>query len=224
MRTRSIELIWRAVEARGHVANSAAAVADHDDVSACSSTSSIDVDHQLRDVRDVRSGCIAVGARERRQIDVAGRRCAGRSPCRAGARSARPCGLSRRSSVPALKLKPSMPTLRAARLSTMRGCRARSASSLLGRIASRIGTSTSRSARVIREGAHVLRQARAAEGEARLQVVGREVELRVLAEDVHHLVAVDAERLADVADLVGEADLQRVPGVVGVLHHLARSR
>ena len=37
------------------------------------------------------------------------RRCAGHSPCRSGAQSPRSAGLSRRSSVPALKLKPNMP-------------------------------------------------------------------------------------------------------------------
>ena len=47
-------------------------------------------------------------------------------------------------------------------------------------------------ARAVRDGAQVLGQARAAEGEAGLQVVGRQVELGVRAEQVHHLVAVDA--------------------------------
>ena len=82
------------------------------------------------------------------------------------------------------------------------------------------GRSRSTSFAPVLQRAHVLRQARPAEREARLQVVGREVQLRRPAEDVHHLVAVDAEPLADVADLVGEADLQRVPGVARVLHHL----
>ncbi|MCY1292384.1 hypothetical protein D9M70_416070 [compost metagenome] len=68
--------------------------------------------------------------------------------------------------------------------------------------------------------AHVLGQARAAEGEAGVQVVLGEVELVVLADHVHHLAAVDADRLGDVADLVGEGDLGGVPDVAGVLDHL----
>ena len=68
--------------------------------------------------------------------------------------------------------------------------------------------------------AHVLGQARAAEGEPRLEVVGRKVQLLVAAEDVHHLVAVDVELLAQVADLVREHHLERMPGVARVLHHL----
>ena len=33
---------------------------------------------------------------------------------------------------------------------------------------------------------------------------------------------VDIDRLADIADFVGKTDLQRVPGIVGVLHHFSR--
>ena len=58
--------------------------------------------------------------------------------------------------------------------------------------------------------AQVLGQARAAEREAGLQVGRRDVELRVLADEVHHLERVDAERLAQPRRLVGERDLQRV--------------
>ena len=66
----------------------------------------------------------------------------------------------------------------------------------------------------------VLRQAGAAEGEARHQIGRRDVEALVAAQDAHHLVAVDGGALADVTDLVGEAHLEGVPGVVGVLHRL----
>ncbi len=68
--------------------------------------------------------------------------------------------------------------------------------------------------------AHVLGKAGPAEREAWLQVVRREIEFRVAAEDVHHLVAVHPKPLADRADLVGERHLQRVPRVARVLHHL----
>src|SRR5690606_28187753 len=67
---------------------------------------------------------------------------------------------------------------------------------------------------------HVLGQAGAAEGEAGLHVVPGEIQLVVLADHVHHLATVDADCLGDVADLVGEGDLGRVPDVAGVLDHL----
>ncbi len=44
---------------------------------------------------------------------------------------------------------------------------------------------------VVDERPHVLGQARATKGEAGSQVGGRDVELRISLEDVHHLVAVD---------------------------------
>ena len=65
----------------------------------------------------------------------------------------------------------------------------------------------------------VLRKARAAERETRTEILGRNIELAVAAEDVHHFAAVDPDRLADAADLVRKCDLERVPGVVGVFHH-----
>src|SRR5204862_5960485 len=74
--------------------------------------------------------------------------------------------------------------------------------------------------RLVRERPDILRQAGSAESESRLEIVRRQVELRVLAEDLHELVAVEAQALADVADFVREADLERVPGVVRILHHL----
>src|SRR3989441_1479490 len=74
--------------------------------------------------------------------------------------------------------------------------------------------------RAVLQRADILWEARAAECEARLQVVGREVQLLVATEDVHHFVAVDTDALAQVADLVREADFQRVPRVVRVFHHL----
>ncbi len=128
-------------------------------------------------------------------------------------------GLPRRSSVPALKLMPRMPTLRrpaATTASTARSiCR-----SLLGSTAARIGVVTSALRAAAGQRAQVLRQAVAAEGETRPQIGGGDVQLAVQAEDVHHAMRIHAEGLAQRADLVGEADLQRMPGIVGVLHHL----
>ena len=217
MRTRSIT-VWCSARRRGTSANSGAALP----MTMRLGMREHLVDgrhHEARDVRDVVQDVVAVGAVDARRGSRCGRRRAGRSPCRSGARSSSTIGLSRRSSVPALKVKPRMPTLRLP--FSITACTPRSICSWLrGRIALRIGSVQIERLRLVQQRAHVLRQAGAAEGEARLQVVRREVELRVLAEDVHHLVAVDAERLAEVADLVGEGHLQRVPGVVGVLHHL----
>src|SRR2546426_1165320 len=58
--------------------------------------------------------------------------------------------------------------------------------------------------RAVLQRADILWEARAAECEARLQVVGREVQLLVATEDVHHFVAVDTDALAQVADLALE--------------------
>src|SRR5206468_5945795 len=51
----------------------------------------------------------------------------------------------------------------------------------------------------------------------------RDVELRVLAEQAHHLVAVRAERLAQVTDLIREGDLHAVKRVTSVLEHLGNT-
>ena len=69
------------------------------------------------------------------------------------------------------------------------------------------------------ERAQILRQARAAEAEAGREIPLRDVEVAVLAEDAHHLAPVDAELLAQRADLVRERHLERVVGVARVLHH-----
>ena len=72
----------------------------------------------------------------------------------------------------------------------------------------------------VHERAEVLGQARAAEAEARRQVGLADVQLAVRLEDLHQLVRVDAELDAERADLVGEADLERVERVVDVLRGL----
>ena len=72
----------------------------------------------------------------------------------------------------------------------------------------------------VRQCADVLGQARAAERVAGPQVVRRQVEARVLAEQPHHRLRIDAHAFADAADLVGKRHLRRVEGVAGVLNHL----
>lgn len=70
------------------------------------------------------------------------------------------------------------------------------------------------------ERAHVLGQARPAEGTAGAGVIGAEVELGVALEDRVDFLRGDAEVLAHAADLVGEGDLDRVPRVVDELGDL----
>jgi hypothetical protein len=71
--------------------------------------------------------------------------------------------------------------------------------------------------------AQVLGQAGTAEGKAGLEVGLRDVELRVLAHQVHHLEGIDAQRVAQPGGFVGEGDLERVEVVAAVLHHLGRT-
>ena len=73
--------------------------------------------------------------------------------------------------------------------------------------------------RDLRQRAQILRQAGAAEGEARLQVGRRNVQARVGAHQPHDFVRIDAQRLRHAADLVGERDLERVEGIAA---HLER--
>src|SRR5262245_30095165 len=73
----------------------------------------------------------------------------------------------------------------------------------------------------IGESGSILGQTRATECETGPQVGRRNVELGIAAEDIHDLVAIDADRLANIADLVAEADLQRVPDVVHVFDEFA---
>ena len=70
------------------------------------------------------------------------------------------------------------------------------------------------------QGAQIFGQAGAAEGEARLEVGGRDIERVVAAEGVHDFRAVDAQFAGQRADFVGEGNLHRVEGVAGVLDHL----
>src|SRR5688572_28495540 len=78
--------------------------------------------------------------------------------------------------------------------------------------------------RLVCEGPQVLGEAGSAEGEAGLHVGARDVELRVLAQEVHDDVAVRAQPARDPADLVREGDLERVERVRGVLEHLGDAK
>lgn len=70
------------------------------------------------------------------------------------------------------------------------------------------------------EGLEILGQAGSPVGEAGLEVGLGDVEPLVLAEDIHQLVGIDAELLADVPDLVSEGDLEGMEAVADILHEL----
>ena len=76
----------------------------------------------------------------------------------------------------------------------------------------------------IEEGSKILRQARSTEGEARPQVLGRNVEGSVLTEEAHDLPAVDSQTTEDSSEFVGERDLRGVEGVARVLEGLSGAR
>src|SRR5229473_3023542 len=73
--------------------------------------------------------------------------------------------------------------------------------------------------REIQGRAQVFGQARAAECEPGFEVGGRNIELPVLAYQVHHLEGVDAQRLAQACGFVGECYLQSVEIVAAILDH-----
>ena len=74
--------------------------------------------------------------------------------------------------------------------------------------------------RAVDERAQIFGQAGAAEGEARLEVGGGDIQGVIAAEGVHDLGAIDAEFAGQRADLVGEGNLDGMEGVAGVLDHL----
>ena len=53
-----------------------------------------------------------------------------------------------------------------------------------------------------------------------VRYASRDVELPIQPEDAHHFLRVGAERVAQIGDLVREADLQGVKGVADVFDHL----
>ena len=71
----------------------------------------------------------------------------------------------------------------------------------------------------VKHRSEVLRQAGSAVSVAGLEVTVRNIELAILAEDLHHLVRIDAHRLAERADLIAEDNFQRMEDVAGVLYH-----
>ena len=137
----------------------------------------------------------------------------------AAARRARRWGSRAGRRCPILKLSPSSATRRCW-LATTRSTTSRTTRSLVSVVPARSGTSTSLDAGQVLQRAQVLGQAGAAEGEARAQVGRGDVELGVLAEDLHHLAGVDAVDAEDPGHLVGEGDLGGVEGVARVLQRL----
>ncbi len=74
--------------------------------------------------------------------------------------------------------------------------------------------------RLIGQCSQIFGQAGSSERKARQKVSGGDIKLFILAEDVHDSVCVDRKSLAKIADLVREADLERMPAIVDILDHL----
>src|SRR5712692_2212413 len=70
------------------------------------------------------------------------------------------------------------------------------------------------------ERAHVLGQTGATEGEAGLEITGRDVELGIGSEDFDDSFRVHAEFFGQRAHFIRESYFHRVPGIADVLHHL----
>ena len=128
-------------------------------------------------------------------------------------------GLSRRSSVSHLEAQPEHGD-RAGRVAMTRSTTSRTTSSLLRSVPARSGTSTSLTRAMYSSARRSFGQAGPAEGEARPQVGRGDVQLGVLAEDLHDLARVDAVGAEHPGDLVRERDLRGVEGVAGVLQRL----
>jgi len=127
-------------------------------------------------------------------------------------------GLSRRSSVPALKLKPSTP-IRSCPFAIMSRRPLAICNSLLGRMEVRIGNSN-RASWPYRSGlggpwASMSRQSKPGH-----KIRGRDVELLVLTEDLHDRMRIHRKGLAEISDFVRKADFERVPTVIDVFNHL----
>ena len=57
-------------------------------------------------------------------------------------------------------------------------------------------------------------------GKPRLQVVWRKVELGIFTEDFHNFVTINADRLTNGSHLIAENDLEGMPSVIDIFHHL----
>src|SRR3954469_15931414 len=69
------------------------------------------------------------------------------------------------------------------------------------------------------EGPDVFGEAGAPEGKAWFQIIGGKIQLMVFAENIHHLPAIDGDRLAKIPDLVSKGNFERVERITGVLDH-----
>src|SRR6185437_11010506 len=105
-------------------------------------------------------------------------------------------GLSRKSSVPALKLNPRIP-IRLCPTSIMSCIPLLIWSSLLGRIEVMMGKSKSWQ-----------------------EVRGRDIEFLVFTENLHNRVRINCEGLTNISNFIGKPDFEGVPSVIHVLHHL----
>ena len=69
------------------------------------------------------------------------------------------------------------------------------------------------------QGTNVLGQTRSSKGEAGFQIGPGDVQLVILTEDIHQKVRINARFLAESADFIGKADLQRVVRIRSILDH-----
>ncbi len=67
---------------------------------------------------------------------------------------------------------------------------------------------------------YVLGQTRPPEWIPRFEIIGRQIQLGILAEQVHHRAGVQAHLLPHAANLVGKNNLRGVECITGVFHHL----
>src|SRR5206468_8295677 len=74
---------------------------------------------------------------------------------------------------------------------------------------------------LVKDGTNVLWQTRATESKSGSEVIGRDVQLRILAKNLHHSVAINTHSLTEISDLIRETYLQCVKCVRGVLSQLS---
>ena len=73
----------------------------------------------------------------------------------------------------------------------------------------------------MKNGAQIFWQTGAAESKSWLEIIGRDVQLGVFAEDLHHLVAIDTHALTQIANLIRKTYFHGVKCVTGILDHLS---
>ena len=68
---------------------------------------------------------------------------------------------------------------------------------------------------------HILWQTRATISETWLEIVRRNIQLLILAEDFHNFMRINAYRLADITNLITKDNLQCMIGIIYILHHFS---